>query len=486
MRYRHLAMACAVLIALTGCAGGSSGPTVDGSVEPDPAPTTSADATTSSAGAPVTLEYDQATVDALIAQGLNAPEALFAAMTTTTVERLDAHVYRVTQTFPTANTAAYTVTVIPDQVGDPDVVELTSSQSAEGFAFTLRYFIPYDAMPDELQQPLRSGSIGAATVILAVAGGLRSEGRRVAAAAKDGATVVVEALVKQFTNAGTKSFLSFLEGKLGPTYELNNLVKSLKTLMSVKDSIAMEAEFSELDSQLDKLQDCVENPTNPVTKNAYRDDPGLRQRLLDQVAATRSEVKANTAVMFLGLLNSVGAGLTKVPWLGWVMGPGTAWSKATLQDMNARLIKDLKKNIVSCDGFKLDFTARDMSLRTLGIGTDHTADIVGHVSGCPGESGQWIIDGTAQMTNSAGGANPRLFILDLGGGRPPDRLDLVISDAPTVELHRQLWPAGVPVNKLTIEDPLGDPTATVTLYNALSEHIGDFRADVVSVPPDCQ
>ena len=479
-RSRRWIVAMLVVPALVACS------TPGTSSDPEPSPGSSSESTASAVPSSLDLtDVDEELVTELQEQeGVGEGAAVFLALTRTDVEPLGDHTARITHAFPTGNTADMTVTLFPDQVAaepaaPPTVTELASD---DGFAFRFEYHVPYEGMPQDVLEAIRGTGRPLPPVTYA---GLRITGGQ--AAPGDGVTVVIEAEIKAFAGRATSTFVRYLETRLGTGVTLDNLYKALKAGMSVKDSLALRAEFEALMGQIDKLEECARNPTNEVTRRTYRERPEELQRILDRIEAVRLEVTANTTVSYIGLLNKTASGAIRgVPWLSYVVGPATAWSKATLDDLNAQLIADLRDSIPPCGGFALDFSRNDIPLRTLSVGTDATTDITGHINACPTDTG-WSFSGTAQLvTEDFNGTRTSEFkLFELTGRGTPEAFTLDLSPFETPEVHRQFY-ANQIANTVAIIDARGTPTGQVTLYNGFSERIGDFDLTIVKAEPECE
>jgi hypothetical protein len=149
--------------------------------------------------------------------------------------------------------------------------------------------------------------------------------------------------------------------------------------------MALSSEFDALMAELDRLEKCAKNP-DPLTKKAYKENPGERDRILKEIAAVRTEIKANTAVAFIGKLNATGSGLVKgVPWLGYVVGPGTAWSLETLKEVSQAAMNEIRKR-VTCEGdLKIDAS----------VGPAHLTAVK-----CGGPVGTWDLHLVADVAGS--------------------------------------------------------------------------------------
>lgn len=117
---------------------------------------------------------------------------------------------------------------------------------------------------------------------------------------------------------------------------------------TVEKGVEIGAELDTVLAELSKLEDCAKNPTNPLTQKQYQEDPTARDRVLQQIAEARAEMIANTVVMELGVLNGYVAGFGP-KWLGYVIGPGTAWSQATLKELNQQRLEEIKRAVTKCD-----------------------------------------------------------------------------------------------------------------------------------------
>ena len=322
---------------------------------------------------------------ALVAEGLEEGEAEFLALTTLESEALGENTYRVVATFPTGDEAELIITLEPDQTGDPADLELSHEVVGDDFEFRLAYLVPWDAIPEDLHDEIRNGETALAQPDAIRA--LFTPARIEVAADSAGVGVIVQGLVKSLYGQAASETARIIEGRLGGRIDASGTLKMLKALEGVGNALGTSAEYLEVVRELDKLEECARNPTNPITQRAYRDDPGYRQRILDQVAETRAEVKANAAVLYLSHLIKTGSSLIRnVPGLSFIVGPGTAWSKAALNEVTRKLIDDLKKNITSCgEDYRIDKTV---------AATEQSVIYSVHYTGekCDGGEGEWVIE----------------------------------------------------------------------------------------------
>jgi hypothetical protein len=346
---------------------------------------------------------DPERVAALMDEGLDEGLAIFAALTQVNAEQVSPLSYRITHSYPTGNSGEMTVTLTPDQAFDPDAAETISANYTEtdgDFAFRLEFFIGYDDIPDDVEEDIR-GAVATADERIAFAGlGVTAFGPT--AAETSGVKVVAEGIVKKLEEAGISKFIEYLDQALGTNALIDKLNSLLDAGLSAKDAWSLGTEHDQLMAKVDDLEECAENPTNPVTRRGYESDPSQKQRILDRVAEVRVEIKSNIAVMFLGLINTTATGLggaaSKV--LGFIVGPATDYIKQELSELNERLIEELEKLITDCEAYEfsgvtLEYSITDPANTPLTRMRRVTEVWSGSVCGDPLEA-EWTI--TVQVT----------------------------------------------------------------------------------------
>ncbi len=354
-----------IVCALAACSGGGGGSASHATNSLLPEHANSVPASDGSAASPTAPRvqfdsYDREVVSGLVAQGFDEASAIFVALTTVDVRASGSGHAQITEWFPTGNNAVIDVTVTPTESGDPSApMKMTSDDTNGDFAFTLEYFVSNDAIPADVQ----AAHFGASRPV-------RSD--------SSGVQVVVKALIKKLATDGVSEFLKYLDSKDVPSD--GEFAGALKLMKALVTAIATSVNFKALMSQIDELEDCAKNPTNELTKKAYKENPAELDRLLEQIESTRSEIRENTAVAFFAQMLSTGSGITAlkaVPWVGYVVSAGTAWSKDTLDKVNQGLVEDLKKSIVPC--------AKDYRFDGTVLGSHWTA------TKCAGIAGQWDV-----------------------------------------------------------------------------------------------
>ena len=145
------------------------------------------------------------------------------------------------------------------------------------------------------------------------------------------------------------------------------------------------------------------------------------------------------------------------------------------------------ENICKAAGFALDVTGSDIPLRTPGIGTDSTLDVVGQVRGCPSGDDAWVFSGETTATNSSGNAAPSTEnLLDLLGDQSPDEFTVVLSPFESAEQHLEITPSDFDESFLTVTDATGTPRVVFTLFNGLGDRIKVEVPNAFAVEPSCE
>jgi hypothetical protein len=324
---------------------------------------------------------DEQLVQTYEAAGLDPDAAVFLALTSVSVGGQDARHYVVSDAFPTGNSAQISIALTPGPAPDTGSAPLVVQQvqTTPSWTFHLAYFVPYSALPNDLVQELQTGApLSANDVMLAAFVSSNRSGDR----PDSGVNVVVDGVVDQFKSDVKDRAAERIDEELGG-HSAGNLLAGIEALESVDEAFSIKKEYEEFDKQLNELRDCAENPTNPITQNGYRDDPTQKQRILDAIESARTEIKQNTAVSFIGQLNKTGSGLVaNAKWLGYIVGPATAWAADSLKAYNQKLVDDVKKGVTPCiHSYKLDQTFSYDGL------TLHYTSLK-----CDGPSGKWTID----------------------------------------------------------------------------------------------
>jgi hypothetical protein len=249
-------------------------------------------------------------------------------------------------TFGNDLTSDETITLTPNQQYTPSPAELADSGQRHVYnvKFTvqnesdtkarihLQYFVPYTAVPADLKRRLQSSTAQWFAIVpsaWAQEGGGSSMGMNVAS---DTAVEVTKEVLKQTAEHGKLS-------KEFPT-PLSRLVDVLNAFKKEQEHVAWLDELAE-------LQDCAENPTNPLTQKAFDQDPAYRDQVVHGVTQARADVTAMTGMRFLNLATSVATDLVEGPF-GAITAPIASYNDESLKDLAENRVKEAGKGIVPC------------------------------------------------------------------------------------------------------------------------------------------
>jgi hypothetical protein len=269
---------------------------------------------------------DEAAVRQLMAQaGLAAQQSSALGHAEVRVISQSATSVRLSLTWPGTAQAEETITIQPGRHYVPTAAELddaarTGRQTfaakltatppgSKATRLTLEYFVPYSAFP----APLRERFFGSSPT---------TQGLEIISAAWAG------------DEGGLGAGVS-MAGDLQEGYE------------NIESALGKSQDHADWMSRLDALENCARNPTNPVTQNAFKQDPQYQQRTIEAIEQARSEVTQASALRFLNQETSVASGLVEGPF-GAVTGSVSDWNDSTLRDIANRQLADTGK-LISCE-----------------------------------------------------------------------------------------------------------------------------------------
>ena len=336
-------------------------------------------------------EADPAKVAEYMAAGFNEGEALFLALTKIETAAVGHRGVRITESFPTGNQAVINVSVVPATVAEPGAPKIQSHSSGGDFIFSLDYFVSSDAIPADARKAIGVAWVNrtAATAVLAAySPASAASGLPASAAANNkanGVQVVVKGVVKKFATDQATAFAKLVDAlEPGDSAPATGLLASVKAGLGVVDAFALKNELDARVAELDALEQCAKNPTDPLTKKTYASNPSEQNRVLKEIAATRAELKGNSAVAFVATLNKEAAGTIKAaPWLLYIVGPGTAWALDNFRQVAQDRMNELRKGVVPC--------AVDLKIDNSGVTSVK----------CGGPVGAWVVDFEARLGGEA-------------------------------------------------------------------------------------
>lgn len=292
---------------------------------------------------PDNTNVDQTYVNKLMTEeGLDQDTATLIAQIDTQIKTYNSTYLNYEQTLPGQAAWDTQIRVILDQVYIPTEAELQAAaatgnevydfhysfEEIDGIPqFTLRYFVPYEAMPEELKASVQSASLGSSAASLV--------GLLPAADGSEGASgAVVVTIIKNLIREGAGSKFGSLFGALDAAIGAYKLKES-------------RSYFSELD----QLRECAENPTNPLTKKTYQENPAEKAKVIDQINEAQSQLDQLTAARLLNL--SVKTGSKFIPGLNFAgklfFDSVAKWNDETLKQVSERWVDDARKGVVKCE-----------------------------------------------------------------------------------------------------------------------------------------
>jgi hypothetical protein len=332
--------------------------------------------------------------------------------------------------------------IVPDQSYSPTEEEIMKSTSSgmqvynmtgkfyeiDGVpAMTLSYFVPYTAMSEELL-----------------------------AAIKPSQNLPV--------SAGMVNVLPSAEaagGLAGAGFDLF----SLGTSMQFRNDQSAE---------LERLMDCAQNPTNPVTRMTYEANPQERQRNLDEIRSAQSELSRLSTARILNQLGKGPALVTHMnPVIHVITEAASEWSEHTLSHLAEERVEQARRSVVPCDN--------SISIPSIPTITSVSGTITyeyneeGEGPQGRGDYGEWEdkMSSVGQFsTGSSGKGNGTATwerTLTYKNTAPPTVLDQYTLASSTKEQGSLILKAEVSFNSITVE---GSGTASVEMTRSFMQHTG--------------
>ncbi|MBZ5655004.1 MAG: hypothetical protein LAO56_06955 [Acidobacteriia bacterium] len=262
--------------------------------------------------------------------GLDRKSAVYLAQVKTSVVSQDNISVHLRFTFPDNLTADETITITPDAQYTPSAVELSGSGGTSlpiyGRKFAakaigpdkaqilLQYVVPLNSVPPGLQQTIRGRASAAQWFTLVPSAWAQSGGG----------------------GAGVSS-----------SFEMAQTLYD--ALSDIGNAFSKSEEHSNWMQQLDAMENCAKNPTNPLTQKAYQEDPGYGDKVLSNIQDARSEVQQMTAVRYLNQEASVATNLVDAP-IGQLTGQVSDWNENVLKDLSNQQVQDIGKSVNCEDG----------------------------------------------------------------------------------------------------------------------------------------
>lgn len=274
----------------------------------------------------------------LLQDGMEPGEAEILALTDVEVTSVEPQRTTLRMTLPWGDVIDAVVAVDPGAAGKPGLPEVVTALTSDGIDAELSYFVDAGTIPADVLRAL--GATGRTELLAAV------HGFEPRTAEVDTVQVLVDwSLKKAGTEVRDRTIKAIVEryepGQSGTVMPL------VKVGLAAKEGVNLYAELDAQLAALDRLRDCAEHPTNELTRRRYEEAPQDQAQTLREIEAARVDLVSNSVVMQMGVLSGL-AGMAAPKWLGFVTGPATAWSKATLKDLNQQRIAELTRAIPKC------------------------------------------------------------------------------------------------------------------------------------------
>ena len=338
-------LVCALtLVVVAGCAAQTPAATMTG-------PATSVD---------VLQREDAAFGDVVVSTGLDSGTAAFMMLSGSTMKVIDGHTFVVRQAFPNGATAKAAYHLYTGGGGIPgQPPSVTSTRSVNYFRFTLSYALALADLPADLRlqvlaglpggapaQPVRDAALaalGLARPALPVAGRAALPEAPPAPSTVD---VMVDGVISQAQESGidkTVNTTQLDKTQAGTSWE------AYKAGKKIWDALDANASVADALQSINAARDCAVNPTNPLTRQQYQDNPAARDALVKQIDEIHDEVTQDAAVLFVELFTDAGAGLVKAaPWLGFITSPATNYMKENLGSSISGRVRAAQQLVPAC------------------------------------------------------------------------------------------------------------------------------------------
>jgi len=130
---------------------------------------------------------------------------------------------------------------------------------------------------------------------------------------------------------------------------LEKVEVSLEALKSSGEAIEINSQYKKWSDELDELQDCAENPTNPATINEYAQDPGQEEQILSQIAQGKSELAELTVARLVNVAIAFGAAAgVGIPLLSLIAVLDEEYSGDALEELSEQQVTEIMQLVTSC------------------------------------------------------------------------------------------------------------------------------------------
>src|SRR3984893_8322643 len=161
---------------------------------------------------------------------------------------------------------------------------------------------------------------------------------------------------------------TLLNGGSSLNHKVFHVLEEIKmvenSVKAVREAVDINKEYTDWLKQLNELQDCAENPTNPLTISGYQQDPGQEKQILDQIASAKAQLAELTIARFVNLVVGLGSELVKNLHLDAAAVLAELYSEGTLKQLSEEEVQSIEKLVTPCSPTTTTSTSQTTSFTT--------------------------------------------------------------------------------------------------------------------------
>jgi hypothetical protein len=344
----------------------------------------------------------------LMAKGIPADVAQFFAAAKMDISKPNDSTCIYLQTFPNKATREITLRVNPNKQYTPTAAEIANTIMGSSPVYNFKYesSVQGDGTPRiKMSYFIPKSGLTKRNVVSQDAGNASNEGIGITITeyGKAGTDLAIGSLIDYARESGVNT------GPLGSIYALAS------ALSSVTGALDLSRQNGTWLAELDALERCAANPTNPIARN----DPNYSAAAVARVEAARSELKEVSSVRFLNIMTETGSGLTPATAVAGVgLKQGFLWSEQTMNNYSENTImREIRLGVVSCgDPVPLP-AAFDGNIDVLWDCTTTTLTQVDHEVIHTVTSVKWVYDPAQMLYTSEGTLTFEYTLTQTSGGK---------------------------------------------------------------------
>ena len=139
------------------------------------------------------------------------------------------------------------------------------------------------------------------------------------------------------------------EGIIPLVLEIKSILKTTyNSWKDIQKVVEINDQYTKWSQQLDQLETCAANPTNPITINGYQQDPVQKQRIINEIESSKLELAELTMMRFVNAAIAEGAKLVSVKLIGYIAKYANGYSEGTLKGLSQELVDEIVKLVTPC------------------------------------------------------------------------------------------------------------------------------------------